>query len=192
MSVQRRYTSRDLEDLPDVEGIRYEIIDGELHVSKQPTLGHQYVCVQLTVALALWVRTSGSGRVYGTPGLVFSDDDDVVPDLIWISEQRLSAGRDTSGHITIGPELAVEVLSPGPTNERRDRVSKLQLYSRRNVSEYWIVDWRRHEIQVFRRVGDELALVQTLQDGDTLASPLLPDFALRVVDLWEPESDTPG
>ena len=37
MSVQRRYTSRDLDLLPDVEGIRYEIIDGELHVSKQPS-----------------------------------------------------------------------------------------------------------------------------------------------------------
>jgi Uma2 family endonuclease len=185
MSVQRRYTSRDLEDLPDVEGVRYEIINGKLPVSKQPTPGHQHVCVQLTVAIALWVRTSGSGRVYGTPGLVFSDDYDVVPDLIWIGEERLKAGRDSSGHITVGPELAVEVLSPGPTNERRDRVSKLQLYSRRNVSEYWIVEWRRHEIEVFRRVGDELAPVQTLHDGDTLTSPLLPEFTLPVVDLWE-------
>jgi Uma2 family endonuclease len=188
MSVQRRYTSRDLDDLPDIEGIRYEIIDGELHVSKAPGLQHQYVCTVLASELHIWCKSGGYGRVYGTPGLVFAEDDDVIPDLVWISEQRLSAGRDASGHITVGPELAVEVLSPGPTNERRDRVSKLQLYSRRNVSEYWIVDWRRHEGEVFRRVGRGLALVHTLRDGDTLASPLLPGFELPVVDLWEPEA----
>ena len=188
MSVQRRYTSRDLDLLPDIEGVRYEIIDGELFVSKQPTLEHQHACVQLIIALGLWTRTSGFGRVYVTPGLVFAEDDDVVPDLVWISKERLGAGRDASGHITVGPDLAIEVLSPGSANERRDRVSKLALYSRRDVREYWIVDWRRHTVDVFRRVEDELTLVATLQDGDRLTSPLLPGFEMPVADLWEPES----
>lgn len=188
MSVQRRYTSRDLDLLPDIEGIRYEIIDGELHVSKAPGLKHQYPCVELITALHIWCKTVGYGRVYGTPGLVFSDDDDVIPDLVWITSERLSAGRDASGHITVGPELAIEVLSPGSANERRDRVAKLALYSRRGIDEYWIVDWRRHTVEVFRRAGDELTLVATLKDGDRVTSPLLPDFEIPVADLWEPES----
>jgi Uma2 family endonuclease len=187
MSVQRRYTSRDLEILPDIEGIRYEIIDGELHVSKAPGLEHQYACVELITALHTWTKTVGFGRVYGAPGLVFSEDDDVIPDLVWISRDRLNAGRDASGHITVGPDLAIEVLSPGSTNERRDRESKLNLYSRQGVTEYWIVNWRRHNVQVFRRVDDELTLVTTLDDGDMLTSPLLPGFELPVVNLWEPE-----
>ena len=41
MSISRRYTSADLERLPDVEGTRYEIIDGELHVSRQPHWEHE-------------------------------------------------------------------------------------------------------------------------------------------------------
>jgi Uma2 family endonuclease len=188
MSVQRRYTSRDLDALPDIEGIRYEIIDGELYVSKQPTLKHQYVCTVLIFTLHGWCITAGSGRVYGTPGLVFSDDDDVVPDLIWIGEERLAIGRDVSGHITVGPELAIEVLSPGSANERRDREAKLALYSRRGVNEYWIVDWRQHAVEVFRREDQVLARVATLGDGDSITSPLLPGFNLPVVELWEPES----
>ena len=188
MSIQRRYTSRDLELLPDVEGVRYEIIDGELYVSKQPNLKHQHVCTILIFALHGWCITAGRGRVYGTPGLVFSDDDDVVPDLIWIGEERLSVGRDASGHITVGPELAIEVLSPGSENERRDRESKLALYSRRGVDEYWIIDWRRHAVDIFRRVDHELARVAALGDGETITSPLLPGFELAVVTLWEPES----
>jgi Uma2 family endonuclease len=188
MSVQRRYTSRDLDQLPDIEGIRYEIVDGELFVSKQPGLKHQYVCTVLTAGLHVWCVSDGHGRVYGTPGLVFSDDDDVIPDLVWIGEERLAVGRDASGHITVGPELAIEVLSPGSANERRDRVAKLGLYSRRGVDEYWIVDWRQHTVEVFRRAGDDLTLVATLGDGDRLTSPLLRGFELPVVDLWEPES----
>ena len=44
MSVRPKYTSRDLETLPDVEGKRYEIIDGDLFVSKQPSLGASVRC----------------------------------------------------------------------------------------------------------------------------------------------------
>ena len=40
MSTTRRYTSADLDRLPNVEGVRYEIIDGELFVSKQPRWEH--------------------------------------------------------------------------------------------------------------------------------------------------------
>ena len=187
MSVQRRYTSRDLDALPNIEGIRYEIIDGVLHVSKQPNLKHQYVCTILISGLHGWCTTIGHGRVYGTPGLVFSDDDDVVPDLVWIGEERLAVGRDASGHITVGPELAIEVLSPGSTNERRDREAKLGLYSRRGVDEYWIADWRRHEVEVYRRIEGQLIRVAILSDGDHLTTPVLPGFELPVVDLWEPE-----
>jgi Uma2 family endonuclease len=188
MSVQRRYTSRDLDLLPDIEGIRYEIIDGELFVSKQPNLKHQYVCTVLISALHVWCVSDGHGRVYGTPGLVFSDDDDVIPDLIWIGEERLAIGRDASGHITVGPELAIEVLAPGSANERRDREAKLALYSRRGVDEYWIVDWRQQTVEVFRRVDDTLTRVATLRDGEEITSSLLPGLEIPVVNLWEPDA----
>ena len=75
MSVGRRFTSADLERLPDVEGTRYEIIDGELHVSKQPHWEHQYACNQAAHALEQWNGRSEVGDVLSAPGLVFADDD---------------------------------------------------------------------------------------------------------------------
>lgn len=186
MSVQRRYTSADLDILPQIEGIRYEIIDGELFVSKQPSLAHQHPLTVLTSALYVWSITLGHGLVYGTPGLVFAEDDDVIPDLVWISKERRDKGRDSAGHITVGPEIAIESLSPGAANERRDRETKLALYSRRGVDEYWIVDWRQHRVDVFRRGDANLVLAATLGDDDTLTSPMLPGFEVRVASLWEP------
>lgn len=38
-----RWSSRDLELFPD-DGKRYEIIGGDLYVSKQPHWQHQFVC----------------------------------------------------------------------------------------------------------------------------------------------------
>jgi Uma2 family endonuclease len=74
----------------------------------------------------------------------------------------------------------VEVLSPGPTNERRDREAKLKLYSRRGVQEYWIVDWQRRQVEVYRREQAALRLAHTLLPGDTIDSPLLPGFQCQI------------
>ncbi|MGQ9870158.1 hypothetical protein [Leptodesmis sp.] len=47
-----------------------------------------------------------------------SDPDNVIPDVVWISTERLSQLMDKTGHLTAAPELVMEVLSPRATNER--------------------------------------------------------------------------
>src|SRR5437868_4287433 len=78
------------------------------------------------------------------------------------------------------PELVVEVLSPGAANERRDRDAKLKLYARRGVDEYWLVDWQRRRVELYRRDGPAFRLGASLTDADQLQSPLLPGFAHAV------------
>lgn len=175
----RRFTSADLALMPD-DGKRYEIIDGELYVSRQPSTEHQLVCGTAGWALEAWSRETGLGRSIGAPGLIFADDDDVAPDLIWISHERLALARGMDGHLHSAPELVVEVLSPGAANARRDREIKLTLYSRRGVQEYWIIDWSSRRAEVYRRENLSLGLTATLDGGDALTSPLLPGFSLAL------------
>jgi len=186
VTVAFRFTSADLERLPDIEGVRYEIIDGELLVSRQPVEAHQYACTMLAVALQGWSLETGAGLTVFAPGLVFSEDNDVIPDLVWISHERRPLALDEKGHYRLAPELVIEVLSPGTVNERRDRDLKLSLYSRRGVREYWIVDWQQRLIEVYRPERDALLLVASLLDEDALTSPLLPGFACPVSSLWAP------
>jgi len=80
MGTTLRWTAADLEVLPD-DGTRYEIIDGELYVSRQPGYHHQYVCSQLNIALGVWSNQTNIGVTLQTPGVIFADDDDVVPDV---------------------------------------------------------------------------------------------------------------
>ncbi|HZO26425.1 MAG TPA: Uma2 family endonuclease [Chloroflexota bacterium] len=186
MSVPRRWTVADLEQIEPVEGERYEVIDGELYVAKQPSWEHQSICITLGGQLEHWSYESGRGSVSTAPGVIFSRESGVAPDLAWMSWERLRAGRDSAGHVHMAPELLVEVVSPGRDNERRDRKTKLALYSREGVDEYWIVDWQQRIIDVFRRTGDALELVGTLSGDDVLESPLLPGFRITLGRIWPP------
>jgi len=116
--------------------------------------------------------------------VIFAEDDDVAPDLVWVSKQRLAALLGPEGHLHAAPDLVLEVLSPGTANERRDREVKLKLYSRRGVREYWIASWQRRQIEVYRRSDLTLQLVGTWLEEDTIESPLLPGFAYPMRNLF--------
>jgi Uma2 family endonuclease len=183
MTKSLGWTSADLETLPD-DGKRYEIIDGELFVSKQPHYNHQRTCTRLATRLEIWSNESKAGEVTQAPGLIFAEDDDVAPDIVWVSKERLESVLGADGKLHAAPELIIEVLSPGRSNEQRDREAKLALYSRRAVEEYWIADWRERQFEVYRREGDELRLTAILREGDTLESPLLPGFSCLIAELF--------
>ena len=163
---------------------RYEVIDGELYVSQQPHYYHQHLCLRLGGLLDAWSLETGAGEANAAPGLIFGENDDVAPDLIWISRERLATALQDDGKLHGAPDLVVEVLSPGVTNEHRDREIKLKLYSQRGVLEYWIVSWRERRIEIYRRVETVLTLVSTLYETDTLQSPLLPGFTCPVSKLF--------
>ena len=79
-----KFTSADLEVMPD-DGKRYEIIDGELYVSKPTSAVHQYTCNRLGYFLEGWNDETSLGVVLPAPGVIFAPDDDVAPDMIWIT-----------------------------------------------------------------------------------------------------------
>ena len=178
-----RWTTADIELLPD-NGVRYEIIDGELFMSRAPTNRHQKICIRLAQHLANWSDESGLGDVLGAPGLVLSDTDNVIPDMIWISKERQATLEDSTGHLIGVPELVIEVLSPGAENVRRDREAKRKLYSVQGAEEYWIVNPELQTVEIYRRSEADLRLVATLLRTDTLTSPLLPDFACPVARIF--------
>ena len=189
LTGERQFTVADLENFPD-DGNRYEVIDGELYVTTAPHLEHQFALNQVGVALTRWSDSTGQGWTFPGVGVIFAANAGVVPDLIWVSAERLpivtiNPGGRRDGKFYAAPELVVEVLSPGRDNEERDREIKLTLYSRRGVREYWIVDRFSQRVEVFRRNAQAaLELAVTLTVGDTVSSPLLLDFALPVEQIF--------
>lgn len=131
-----RWTLAQLATLPEEEGCRYELIDGRLHVSKQPSWEHQGVCHNVSFVLEEWNRRERAGVVREAPGVIFADDVAVAPDVAWVRRERLPLLLGADRKLHGPPDLVVEVLSPGAQNITRDREEKLHLYSRQGVEEY--------------------------------------------------------
>jgi Uma2 family endonuclease len=173
-------TAADLELMPD-DDKRYELVEGELLVTRAPGLPHQDVLRNLILLIGPYLNRTPVGQIYPTPGVIFDDYNSVIPDLVFLTnEQRERAGS----HIHEAPELAVEIVSPGRENARRDRVVKLQVYSKFKVKEYWVVDPEARTVEVYRLTDDVLALAATLTDDDELTSSVLPGFGCKVSEIF--------
>jgi len=82
------------------------------HAARSPLQRkHQEVCGNIVTLLKLWSDESGLGRAAINPGIIFSESDSVIPDVVWASHERLERLLDEAGHLTAAPEWVVEVLS---------------------------------------------------------------------------------
>ncbi|MGF1479017.1 MAG: Uma2 family endonuclease [Cyanophyceae cyanobacterium] len=174
-----RWTTADLDLFPDTD-TRYETIDGELFVTRAPHWKHQRIADNICLALKLWSQQTGLGQAVTAPGIVFTDADNVIPDVVWVTNQRLETILDEAGYLTGAPELIVEDLSPGEKQEQRDKKLKLKLYSVQGVHEYWIVDRLKQQLEIYRREKATLKLAATLFIEDCISSPLLPEWSYLV------------
>ncbi|HET6854143.1 MAG TPA: Uma2 family endonuclease [Pyrinomonadaceae bacterium] len=180
----KRLTIADWDAMPYGDGNRYEIIEGELFVSRSPGLTHQMVSDNLLFLIRSFLKLNPIGVVVTTPGLILSNFSGVIPDLVFfLNEQR--DGIITDDRLMGPPDLVVEIVSPGTANNRRDRVVKLQLYAKHGVSEYWIVDPKKLTVEKYVNQGASLILVETLEHGDELSTSALPGFSCPLTEVFE-------
>jgi Uma2 family endonuclease len=174
-----RWQSQDLDRLPDEPFLTYEIIDGELIVSRQPHLRHGVIIATVSQLFLPAVKALG-GLAIVEPGIVWSEEaeDNVVPDVAIVLPDRLhlATGRTLSGC----PNIVMEIVSQGSIEV--DYVRKRNLYARTGAQEYWIIDWLRQSIEVWTFI-EQAAQVVTYATGQTITTPLLPDVSISVEDL---------
>ena len=168
--------------LPD-DGNRYEVVDGELYVTPAPTWTHQRAVSEMLQLLAPYVREHGIGDALIAPAdVMFGPRDMVEPDLFVVP---LVNGAPPRAWEEVGRLLlAVEVLSP--STRRTDRGKKRELYQRKNVPEYWVVDVDNRQVE--RWQPNDIApetLISTLEwQPDRFTEPLiidLPRYLARVL-----------
>lgn len=177
-----KLTYEDYVRIPE-DGNRHEIIDGEHYVTPAPNTRHQHVVGNLYRLLATFAHERGVGRVYVSPvDVVFSPTSIVQPGVVFIVSARESI--ITRPNIQGAPDLAIEVLSRG--TRRTDESVKRKLYGQFGVREYWVVDPDAETVKVHRLVGLTYMLTADLskRSEDRLSTPLLPDLALRLSDIF--------
>jgi Uma2 family endonuclease len=118
------------------DGLRRELLGGDLYVSPAPSPAHQRAVRDILIALDAYAKQNGGEALDSPIDVVFSQIDAVQPDVVYIGTDRVST--ITAKNIQGAPSLLVEVLSPVSSDVDPGR--KLETYARYGVPEYWIVD----------------------------------------------------
>ena len=182
-------TWEDVLRMPD-DGNRYEFIGGRLYVTAACATRHQRISSRLLHAL-MAILEPAHGEVFFAQLLVEfpGTGDRVQPDLFFVSNER--RGIIGEKQVTGAPDLVVEILSPSTAH--RDRGIKLDLYARRGVREYWIVDpvedvvdvWRFEQQPGHERFTGEMPVRLGTQQVGTID---LDEVFSRHLDVWDDSS----
>jgi Uma2 family endonuclease len=178
-----KMTYEDLLLLPE-DGLRHEIIDGEHYASTSPYTRHQRISIRLVLAIGNYLEEHPLGQLFFAPlDVVFSRYDVVVPDLLYISNERREIV--TTKNIQGSPDLLIEILTE--SNRKYDEVTKRALYERSGVGEYWIVDPVANAVRVFRgNAAGHYERAAELSRNDILISPLFPSLEIKLSRTFEP------
>ena len=183
LKVKHLMTIDDLEAIPYDKSHRYELIEGELYVSRAPGIPHQLVLHHLQRRLGNYLEENPIGILVPGPGAIFDKYNSVIPDIVVVSNERWSTivAKD---RFNAAPDLVIEIVSPGSTNYSRDFDLKRKVYGKFGVPEYWIVDCWSQSIIIFRLEDDTLKEVAKFGETDVLESPLFPGLSLKLSDIF--------
>ncbi|HEV2108502.1 MAG TPA: Uma2 family endonuclease [Thermomicrobiales bacterium] len=179
MVATKLMTIEELEALPE-DGRKHELLWGEL-ISVAPNFRHVKITGIIIELLAPHVRQRGLGVVGPEGSFMFSRDPDLllIPDVVFVSTDRVPPEEEQSGYITVIPNMVFEVISPSET--ARTVHAKVMAYLDMGVSMVVVVHPERQDVTVW----DDHRTARVLSAGDDLAfGDVLPGFHLPVADLF--------
>lgn len=124
-----------------------ELVDGRLTPAEMPSFVHEAVVFWLMRVLGAWAESRGA-RVYGSGAkFALSNSRGRLADIsVFFRGTRRPPPR---GACATPPDVFVEVVSPSPSDGRRDRVEKLLDYAEFGVRFYWLVDPEERTFEIF-------------------------------------------
>jgi Uma2 family endonuclease len=163
----------------DEEG---ELVDGLLEPEEMPDPVHELTVSFLIGVLRAWLASSGF--VLGSEvKLLLAPRTGRKPDLsVFLPGSRPPPRRGVIRH---PPSIVVEVISPSPRDERRDRVEKMADYAVFGVAYYWLIDPALGTVEIFERnAAGQYVKVVGATAGLIDPVPGCPGLTLDVSALW--------
>lgn len=174
-------TIAEFEAMDEEDEYRIELVRGYVVREPRPATYHGLLAAKLTRFLEEHVSARGLGVVIGDAGFVLEETPPSVrgPDVAFVSAGRIPADAPRRGFWQVGPDLAVEILSP--SNRKAAVRDKLSQYFAAGVRIVWLVD----PIAETVTVRDARGVLCTVGAGEVLSGePLLPDLRIEVAALF--------
>jgi len=133
---ERIYTYEEYLKISDED--RCEFIDGKVYMMGSPSIQHQNIVGNMFFALKSYFKNKECRPFVAPLDVTFVDDKNnknvVQPDVLVVCDEHKIIDNAYKGI----PTLVIEVVSP--SNSSHDYVTKLDLYLRAGVEEYWILN----------------------------------------------------
>lgn len=158
-----------------------ELVDGELVEEEMPSFVQEVVVIWLGALLRAWAVARG-GIVAGSGlKLKISSRRGRMADLVVYFRRGKVQAR---GIVTVPPDVAVEIVSSDPKDQRRDRIEKLDEYAAFGVRYYWLVSPELRSVEILE-LGPDARYVhaQNLSIG-TAAVAGCEGLTIDLDDLW--------
>ena len=181
MTTAQIVTAEELLQMPD-DGFRYELVKGELKQMAPAGSEHGDLAMRIGWRLAQHVEEHKLGKAFAAEtGFRLTSNPDTIraPDLAFVSENRIAEAGEVIGFWPGGPDLAVEVVSPGDTyNEIEDKVLDWLDAGTRMVV---VVNPRQRTVTLYRSRADIVILTQDdILDGNDV----VPGWSLPVAEIF--------
>jgi Uma2 family endonuclease len=161
---------------PDKE---YEVVDGQLEEKVMGGARHSGVGARLIVRLGLHVEANQLGGVYGPDATFKIGRNDRLPDVSFVSADRIPPEGEPEGIWEIAPDLAVEIISPNDLYEKV--TSKVLEYLAAGVQQVWLISPEHRTLTIYFSPTQ----TQILTEADELVcEDLLPGFRCLIRDLF--------
>ncbi|MGA9520189.1 MAG: Uma2 family endonuclease [Myxococcaceae bacterium] len=166
-----------LED--DTQG---EFVDGWLVEEEVGSYLHELIVAALIQRLRAWALSRGGSVVGSNLKFVLSAERGRKPDVSVFFPGRLPE-RDATV-IRVPPDIAIEVVSPSPGDQRRDRVHKSAEYAAFGVHSFWLIDARSRTLEIFELgVDGRYTRVSAATEGE-IDVPGCEGLRLDLTEIW--------
>ena len=135
-----------------------QLVRGVLVVREPPGFRHGEIMVRLASELMMHVDAHNLGRVVaGDAGFKLQSQPDTVrgADIAFVSWERLPQ-QSPAGFPSLGPDLVVEILSPG--DRPGETLAKVADWLSAGTRLVWVIDAERQLARVYRADGTETTL----------------------------------
>lgn len=171
-------TEADLLYMVDHEKRLCELVDGTL-VEKPVGCWEGLIAANLVVLLGSFVNPRDLGAVFGADSTLRMKSGRIrLPDVSFVSKARLP--QTLAPVPSLGPDLAVEVLSEG--NTEAEMRQKLAEYFQSGTRLAWIIDPGPRTVAVYTAADGPPTIVP--ESGSLDGGAVLPGLSIRVADLF--------
>ena len=159
-----------------------ELVDGRLEEEEVGDATHETTVGWLIGEFRNWLKGRGGFLLASEAKFAVSPTRGRKPDVtVYLPGGAVPKRR---GLLRTPPDVAVEVVSPTPGDQRRDRIHKLAEYASFGVRWYWLLDPAMRTLEVLELRDGVYAHVLGATEGSLAAVPGFPELTLDLSALW--------